>query len=49
MGAKDFAEKIGAFIYKPPGKPTLAPFSDKREPYSSAAADFAEATKPAGK
>jgi hypothetical protein len=45
MGAKDFAEKIGAFIYKPPGKPTLAPLSDKREPYSSAASDFAGATQ----
>jgi hypothetical protein len=44
MGKKDFADKIGAFIYKPPGKPTLAPQSDKREPYSSAAADFAGAS-----
>ena len=44
MGKKDFAEKIGAFIYKPPGKPTIAPVSDKREPYSSAAADFAGIT-----
>ena len=42
MGKKAFAEKLGAYVIKPPGKPTLAPFSDKREPYSPAAADFAE-------
>jgi hypothetical protein len=42
MGKKDFAEKIGGFVYKPPGKPTLAPLSDKREPYKSAVSDFAE-------
>ncbi len=41
MGKAEFAEKVGAFIVKPLGKPTLAPLSDKREPYSSAAADFA--------
>ncbi|GHV36257.1 hypothetical protein FACS1894187_10550 [Synergistales bacterium] len=41
MGKKDFAEKIGAYIIKPLGKPTLAPLSDKRESYSSATADFA--------
>lgn len=34
-------EKIGSFVYKPPGKPTLAPASDKREAYSPAATDFA--------
>jgi hypothetical protein len=44
MGVKDFAEKIGSFIYKPPGKPTLAPLSDKREAYSTAASDFAGIT-----
>jgi hypothetical protein len=43
MGKKDFVEKIGMYIVKPLGKPTLAPLSDKREPYSSAAADFAGA------
>jgi hypothetical protein len=43
MGKKDFAEKIGQFVIKPPGKPTLAPLSDKRDPYSPAAADFAGA------
>jgi hypothetical protein len=46
MGKADFTEKIGAFIHKPLGKPTLAPQSDKREPYSSAAADFAGVTPP---
>ena len=46
MGAKDFADKIGAFIHKPPGSPTLAPLSDKRSPYSSAASDFAEVAPP---
>ena len=42
MGKEEFAEKMGSHIYKPPGKPTLAPTSDKRAPYSSAAADFGE-------
>lgn len=41
MGKADFAEKLGGFVIKPPGKPTLAPASDKRDPYSPAAADFA--------
>jgi hypothetical protein len=45
MGKKDFAEKIGEFVYKPPGKPTPARLSDKREPYSTATADFAEVAK----
>lgn len=42
MGKVDFADKLGKFVVKPLGKPTLAPDTDKREPYSSAAADFAE-------
>lgn len=42
MGKAEFADKVGAFVTKPLGKPTLVPMSDKREPYSSAAADFAE-------
>lgn len=33
-------ELLGDHLYKPAGKPTLAPESDKRPPYSSAAADF---------
>jgi hypothetical protein len=41
MGKPDFAEKLGAYVVKPIGKPALAPLSDKREPYSPAAADFA--------
>lgn len=40
MGKAEFAEKIGSFVVKPMGKPTLALASDKREAYSSAAADF---------
>jgi hypothetical protein len=30
MGKKKFQEVLGAFIVKPPGKPTLVPLSDKR-------------------
>lgn len=41
MGKAEFAEKIGGFVVKPPGKPTLAAASDKREAYNPAAADFA--------
>lgn len=41
MGKAEFAEKIGGFVTKPLGKPTLAPASDNREVYNSAAADFA--------
>ena len=42
MSRADFNSVLGQFIVKPQGKPTLAPANDKREPYSSAAADFAE-------
>lgn len=41
MGKKEFAEKIGSFVVKPLGKPTLALASDKRETYNPAVADFA--------
>lgn len=41
MGKTEFAEKIGQYVIKPMGKPTLAPMSDKREAYNPAAADFA--------
>lgn len=41
MGKVEFANKLGAYVVKPPGKPTLAPMTDNREPYSPAAADFA--------
>lgn len=40
MGKKAFAEVIGGYVIKPPGKPTLAPMSDKREAYQPAASDF---------
>ena len=43
MGKADFTAKIGNFVHKPLGKPTHAPESDKREPYNSAASDFADA------
>ena len=41
MGKSEFADKIGSYVIKPPGKPTLAPATDKREAYNPAAADFA--------
>ena len=41
MGKAEFAEKIGGFVVKPLGKPTLALATDKRETYSPAASDFA--------
>ena len=45
MGKNDFAEKVGQFVTKPIGKPTLVPMSDKREPYNAAAADFADVAR----
>lgn len=44
MGKAEFAEKIGQYVIKPVGKPTLAITSDKRPPYNPAAADFAGVT-----
>ena len=41
MGKAEFADKLGSFVVKPVGKPTLAPMTDKREAYNPAAADFA--------
>ena len=41
MGKKEFAEKIGAFVTKPMGKPTLVEESDGRDPYNPLAADAA--------
>ena len=35
-----FAERVGEFVVKPQGKPTLANEQDSRKEYSSAAADF---------
>ena len=40
MGKAAFAETLGSYVIKPPGKPTLAPESDKRPAYTAAAADF---------
>lgn len=45
IGKKDFSELMGDQIIRPVGKPTLVDAGGKREPYSSAAADFAGATQ----
>lgn len=44
MGKKEFARVLGQYVYKPQGKITLVPDSDKREAItqSTAAADFQE-------
>ena len=45
VGKKDFAEMVGDYVIKPPGKPTLAPESDKREAItlkSTAEEDFSK-------
>ena len=45
IGKKPFAEIVGPFIVKPPGKPKLAPISDKRPEFTgveSAISDFAD-------
>ena len=39
-GRVKLKELLGDHLYKPAGKPTLVPESDKRPPFSSAAADF---------
>ena len=39
-GRAKLQELLGDHLYKPPGKPALAPEKDKRPAYSSAAADF---------
>lgn len=47
IGKKVFAQHLSALISKPPGKPALAPLSDKRPEFSSlenAVADFAGVT-----
>lgn len=43
VGKKEFEELAGGHIVTPPGKPTLAPETDKRPPYSTAEQDFGEA------
>lgn len=40
-GKKKFGELAQSLIIKPQGKPTLAPESDKRQPFNSAVTDFA--------
>lgn len=40
MGKKEFADKLGSFVVKPLGKPTLALLTDNRESYNSAAVEF---------
>ena len=42
LGKKRFDELLGGLVIKPAGKPVLAPASDKRPEYKSAADDFEE-------
>ena len=44
MGKKEFAAILGPYVYKPQGKITLVPESDKREAIhkTTATADFQE-------
>lgn len=44
VGKKRFSEAVGSLLYKAPGKPTLAPLSDKREEITSASEDFSGTT-----
>lgn len=46
LGKKAFSEIVGSHVVKPRGKPTLAPESDKRAAYNTAAANFAEVANP---
>ena len=48
MGRAEFADKLGSFVVKPVGKPTLALLTDKREADNPAAADFAGITESEG-
>ena len=40
LGKKKFEELLGELAYKPPGKPTLVPESDKRPAMNTAIDDF---------
>lgn len=42
LGKKKFEELLGKLIYKPPGKPTLVPETDKRPAMNTAIEDFNE-------
>lgn len=42
LGKKKFEELLGSLVYKPPGKPTLVPESDKRPAINTAKEDFSE-------
>ena len=42
IGKKAFNEILSSYVYKPMGKPTLAPESDRRPAFSTAIRDFAE-------
>lgn len=44
LGKKIFSELLSECVTKPKGKPTLAPISDKRDPYNTAVTDFAGVT-----
>lgn len=49
LGKSVFNEKVGGYLLKPPGAPTLVPLDDKREAWSpdnGAAEDFAHLFKP---
>lgn len=41
-GKKKFDEVLGSLTYKPQGKPTLVPASDKRKAWNPATEDFKE-------
>ncbi len=42
MGKQSFSDILGGLVFKPPGKPTLVPLTDKRPETNTAKADFAE-------